>query len=355
MSSNDASPAVSTSSTEQGSGDWVKGLTGSLDEWHTGSDAPGIVISPDVDGILSACVIQEKYPAKIVGIYTTTKLVLLDGAGIEDARNALWLDHDVSIPGVRCVGQHIVQIRKGETLSMRHPGSWNPNVWADQAWENSFSGSGGRKRDKFPYGTTHFLAHALGALDLDDPKTWALFAHADGTWYTADLYAANARLWADLMFPGADWVERMLAYRANTEAHSLHRSTAKRLTENGIKDNVSRSVKAQALPTRLRDMTGKQSVKGQVPKDPALFAAPGVVDYVSNTAKALAYISGIVGTSVDMGATPTGLMVGEYRKMYPDRVEDLDALMRDENIHSHAIIDQRTVSYTVNLGLKPVS
>jgi hypothetical protein len=47
------------------------------------------------------------YPVKIIGIYTTTHLLLLDDHTKEEAKDALWLDHDISQIGVRCVGQHL--------------------------------------------------------------------------------------------------------------------------------------------------------------------------------------------------------------------------------------------------------
>ena len=58
--------------------DWKNLLGAVLNGWS--SNGSGVVISADVDGLMSCALLALKYPAHVVGIYTTTHLLLLDGA-----------------------------------------------------------------------------------------------------------------------------------------------------------------------------------------------------------------------------------------------------------------------------------
>ena len=117
---------------------WHASLSGVIDEWAENTQRH-VILSPDVDGLASAAVLNSIHPIKIIGIYTTIDLLLLDGHTKEDARNALFLDHDISQPGVRSIGQHLVLLKDSDQLSRRDPKSWNPNMIWKQSWENSFA------------------------------------------------------------------------------------------------------------------------------------------------------------------------------------------------------------------------
>jgi hypothetical protein len=87
---------------------WQTDLSSVIDKWASSSKNRAVVISPDVDGLTSAAILNEFYPLTIIGIYTTTHLLMLDDFDSNDAKNALWLDHDVSQKGIKCIGQHLV-------------------------------------------------------------------------------------------------------------------------------------------------------------------------------------------------------------------------------------------------------
>ena len=65
------------------------------------------------------------YPLKIIGIYTTTHLLMLDNFDKNDAKDALWLDHDVSQKGIKCIGQHLIHHKSTDELPLREEISWN--------------------------------------------------------------------------------------------------------------------------------------------------------------------------------------------------------------------------------------
>ena len=170
--------------------DWIGDFNNCLAAW----DGKYIITSPDIDGILSACLLGSKFDAKLAGVYTTRYLILFDNATADDAKNALWLDHDVSEEGVQCMGQHLVNHSELDKLPKRGDNSFNPNNYFQQTWKKSFHGSNMRKgkRDKYPYATIHFLMAGLGISDPEKYTThFHLLAHADGSWATCVDYKVN--------------------------------------------------------------------------------------------------------------------------------------------------------------------
>lgn len=98
---------------------WHIELKTILENWLTDTKCNYVVISPDVDGLASAVILNQFHKVRIIGIYTTTHLLLLDKYTTSDARKALWLDHDISQDGIRCVGQHLVKHKNADQLPLR--------------------------------------------------------------------------------------------------------------------------------------------------------------------------------------------------------------------------------------------
>lgn len=322
--------------------EWQFELRNVLDEWASQPGANHVVISPDVDGLTSAAILNSIYPLKIIGIYTTTHLLMLDQYDQNHAKNALWLDHDVSQIGVRSVGQHLVHHKPTDKLPLREPGSWNPNVWVKQSWSQSFSGVGGKKRDKYPYGTAHFLWDLKNGNKEPTPEQTALLAHADGTWFALDCYKTNASIWKELMFAESKWIENLLNYREEHAAHPLHQRLANELHQIGY-SSQSRSPKAQNLPSELKGLTGRQSLTIRITSNP--------LRYLERITLGLDLISGHIKSTPEIGTTVNFLMSGKRELLYPNRIEDFDSLMLEAKIFSHAFTDLRSLSYTVNLQL----
>jgi hypothetical protein len=321
---------------------WHSDLKKVLDDWAKSNKKRHVVISPDVDGLTSAAILNSMYPVKIIGIYTTTHLLLLDDHTKEEAKDALWLDHDISQIGVRCVGQHLVLLKPTDKLPLRDPRSWNPNVWVKQAWTDSFAGVGGKKRDKYPYGTAHFLWDLAHRNETPTPEQVAILAHADGTWFALDCYKANGQIWKDLMFADSVWVEKLLNYRNEHPAHPLHKQFTDELYEIGY-SSQSRSSKAQLLPPELKPLVGRQSLTIRITSKPER--------YLGKITQGLNLIGGHIKSTPEIGSKPQLLMSGKRELLYPNRIDDLDKLMLDEQIFSHAFTDFRSLSYTVNLHL----
>lgn len=321
---------------------WHSDLNAVLNNWAASNRKRHIVISPDVDGLTSAAVLNALYPVKIIGIYTTTHLLMLDSHTKEEAKDALWLDHDISQIGVRCVGQHLVHHQPTDKLPLRDERSWNPNVWVKQAWSESFKGVGGRKRDKYPYGTAHFLWDLAHRSQTPTPEQLAILAHADGTWFALDCYKANGQIWKDLMFSESVWVEKLLDYRNAHRSHPLHKEFTDKLHAIGY-SSQSRSTKAQLLPNELKPLVGRQSLTIRITSDPAR--------YLAKITQGLNLIGEFIESTPEIGSRPNFLMSGKRELLYPNRIDNFDKLMVDEKIFSHAFTDFRSLSYTVNLNL----
>jgi DNA-directed RNA polymerase subunit F len=313
-----------------------------LTNWRRESE--DLIISADVDGLLSCALLARDSRPQIIGIYTTTHLLLLDGTTRGQAARALWLDHDVSQPGVRCVGQHLVHHQSGNTLPLREAGSFNPNVWQRQAWKDSFRGRSGKKRDKFPFGTSHFIAVHQG-IDLSDEcsEFAGLLAHADGTWRTVVDYRANADIWHDLMFDGDEYLVHLRDHWETSDHHlRVHKKVVERLVDAGVANNRSRAKIAELLPENKKELTGRQSIQYR-PANPQMY-----VDRITNV---LAYIEGVVGSHVEIGTRVTEVISGRVQTPYPDKIANFDEFMIANQIFSHAFTDLRTLRYTVGISL----
>ena len=241
--------------------DWKEAVLGVVDDW----DGRHVITSPDVDGLLSFLAVRHAFPNVILGgVYTTSHLLGFDGLTRDEAREALWLDHDISQPGIRCMGQHLVNLNPEDLLPRRHPVSFNPNVFYKQAFTNSFQGRSGRTRDKYPFATCHFLFSALGIPEPERGTTaYHLLAHADGTWGTCQDYKVNTRIWYDEMFDESDRVLTDLVlgeYCADPVNLERHTRLVEQLIENGISTRRARESSSSAIPLAWQSLQGNQGI-----------------------------------------------------------------------------------------------
>ena len=322
---------------------WDAELLRVLNLWA--KDSTGVVLSPDVDGLLSCAILATKFPVNVIGIYTTSYLVLLDNSTPINAANALWLDHDISEPGIRCVGQHLIHHRKTDVLPRREKDSFNPNVRKRQSWDNSFRGRSGLSIDKYPYGTAHFLAHAFG-IDPGHSNTElaALLAHADGTWRTVIDYQANADIWYQLMFEGNSFLRNLRDNWAKSASHlNTHTKVVDDLSSRGVARAPSRAKIASLLPEKLRALTGSQSVQ---------INPRNLQDSLESLNRVLDYISDHVGSKPRAGLKPTSIISGKVETPDPQSISNFDEFMMDNQIFSHAFTDFKTLRYTKGITLR---
>ena len=326
---------------------WIADFNKCLDAW----DGKYIITSPDIDGILSACLLANKFGAKLAGGYTTRYLILFDGYGAKEAKNALWLDHDVSEEGIQCMGQHLVDHSELDTLSKRGNNSFNPNNYFRQTWKKSFHGSNIKvgKRDKYPYATVHFLMAGLG---IECPPMYSkhihLLAHADGSWATCIDYKVNTLTWKDTMFGDSQGLVNVLNsdYVLDDRNFLGHSSVVDDLISLGVAKRSSRSGSSSLIPSRWQNLQGKQSInyRKNSPPNEWLTKFNGILRYVSKTTNWNIEIPSLV-TEMYRGLVLEVSNRGEIED------GDFDQFMFDENIFSHAITGAGTMRFTKNLKI----
>lgn len=327
--------------------DWIADFNKCLDAW----DGKHIITSPDIDGILSACLLAEKYGAKLAGIYTTRYLILFDGFGPKEAKNALWLDHDISEEGIQCMGQHLVDHSELDTLSKRGNNSFNPNNYYGQTWKKSFHGSGMKvgKRDKYPYATIHFLMAGMGVKSPPKyTKHFHLLAHADGSWATCIDYKVNTLTWKDTMFGDTQNLVNVLTddYTSDDRNFQGHSELVSELIDLGVAKRGSRSGSSSLIPSDWQNFQGKQSISYRKNSPPQEWLAKfnGIVNYVSENTNWRIILPKKV-TSMDRGLVLELSNRGELKD------GDFDQFMYDENIFSHAITGAGTMRFTKGLQI----
>ena len=328
--------------------DWIDEFNHCLDAW----DGKFIITSPDIDGILSACLLGSKYGAKLAGVYTTRYLILFDNATAYDVKNALWLDHDVSEDGIQCMGQHLVDHSELDALPKRGKNSFNPNNHFRQTWKKSFHGSNMKvgKRDKYPYATIHFL---MAGMEVPDPEKYTkhfhLLAHADGSWATCVDYKVNTLSWQMLMFDSSRTLVQILNDNYVHDFRNLegHSKMADELIHLGIAKRSSRSGASSLIPEDWRNIQGKQSISYRKNSDPQewLEKFNGILNYVSSTTNWGIELPRFV-SEMHRG------LVLELSNRGEVKDGEFDQFMYDEEIFSHAITGAGTMRFTKRLSIK---
>lgn len=143
---------------------------------ETLSKSEKIIISPDIDGFMSAELLQRKFDSVIVGTYDKNVLCLADDVKPEEC---LFVDCDMNTKEFVSVGNHM----RIENDNMADT-SFNPNRF----WNTKIYTS------KFPFATCFLISSAIEIdLDLYDLKR---MAHADSTLTNMDNYSTNMLKWS---------------------------------------------------------------------------------------------------------------------------------------------------------------
>jgi hypothetical protein len=138
-----------------------------------------LIISPDMDGFMSAKLLERFNGSKIVGSYDKNILCLADGINPEEC---LFVDCDMNREEFVSLGNHMRLIRDGMSSK-----SFNPNVHFDV---ETYS-------DKFPYATAFLISFAIEA-DLSEQDLIRM-AFADSTLKNMEKYSDNMRNWSKRM------------------------------------------------------------------------------------------------------------------------------------------------------------
>jgi hypothetical protein len=138
-----------------------------------------LIISPDMDGFMTAKLLERFNGSKIVGSYDKNILCLADGINAEEC---LFVDCDMNREEFVSLGNHMRLIRDGMSSK-----SFNPNVHFDVTTYT----------DKFPYATAFLISFATEA-NLSDFDLIRM-AFADSTLKNMEKYSDNMRNWSKRM------------------------------------------------------------------------------------------------------------------------------------------------------------
>jgi hypothetical protein len=138
-----------------------------------------LIISPDMDGFMSAKLLERFNGSQIVGSYDKNILCLADGV---DPEECLFLDCDMNREGFVSLGNHMRLLK--DNMSYK---SFNPNV---HFGVSTYS-------DKFPFATAFLISFAT---EVQTSTTDLIrMAFADSTLKNMEKYEPNMRNWSDRM------------------------------------------------------------------------------------------------------------------------------------------------------------
>ena len=170
----------------------------------------GMVIGDDLDSLLSAMFLHQKFGWPVTGVYCQyTRLWHADPAPA--FREKLFsgkyfaVDLDIYHPAVPALGHHIISLNSSDELP-GHSHSLNPNAVRGFSVQQHFS-------RKYPLATIHFLLW-LFEEKTASPDTVLLVWLADSAFINAQHYRDNV----------AEWVNNFLAFPAFTEILSALQS-----------------------------------------------------------------------------------------------------------------------------------
>jgi len=146
-----------------------------------------IIISPDMDGFLSAKLLERYNGSKVVGTYDKNILCLADNIKPEEC---LFVDCDMNTKTFVSIGNHMRMLNDNMAES-----SFNPNSFFEVLKYN----------EKFPYATCFLIAHA-GDLEIDNIEK-SKMAFADSTLKNMESYSENMINWSSRMpHPTVDYI-----------------------------------------------------------------------------------------------------------------------------------------------------
>lgn len=138
-----------------------------------------LIISPDMDGFMTAKLLERFNGSKIVGSYDKNILCLADGINPEEC---LFVDCDMNRQEYVSLGNHMRRLEDGMSVE-----SFNPNV---HFGVSTYS-------DKFPFATAFLVSFATEVLTSESDLIRMAFA--DSTLRNMEKYSDNMRNWSTRM------------------------------------------------------------------------------------------------------------------------------------------------------------
>ncbi|MFN7583786.1 MAG: hypothetical protein ACK5P0_00350 [bacterium] len=192
-----------------------------------------LIISPDMDGFMSAKLLERFNGSQIVGSYDKNILCLADRINPEDC---LFLDCDMNRYNFVSLGNHMRLLE--DSMSYK---SFNPNV---HFGVTTYS-------DKFPFATAFLISFAT---EVQTSTTDLIrMAFADSTLRNMEKYSNNMRNWSDRMdHPAVRYImdNSDIAKQNDAEARFEYVDqsfTSKRYGKERYLDTLNKALEAQGM------------------------------------------------------------------------------------------------------------
>ena len=213
-----------------------------------------LIISPDMDGFMSAKLINRFNGSQVVGTYDKNILLLADGI---DPEECLFVDCDMNREGFVSIGNHMRMLKDGMSSK-----SFNPNVHFGISTYT----------DKFPFATAFLISFATEVQTSDSDKVCMAFA--DSTLRNMEKYGENMRVWSKRMEHDAvsyivDYTEKTIGVDNIFREEFPNQSFAsKRFGKVRYMDTLNEALKVQQIPHQslisakkyLSDRVGQNTV-----------------------------------------------------------------------------------------------
>lgn len=189
-----------------------------------------IIVSPDIDGLTCAKLLQDHMGKIVVGTYDKNILMLADNI---DPTECLFVDCDMQTPFVS-IGNHMRMLDDNMAVQ-----SFNPNVF----YQNKVY------TEKFPYSTAFLIGHALEVETTLQTKI--RMSYADSTYKNNIKYNDNMQAWSGRM-----WDENV--------AFVLDKSNYLDIDKMNLEYPKQSFVTRRAKPEVYRDMIEEEFRKWQI-------------------------------------------------------------------------------------------
>jgi len=284
-----------------------------------------ILMGNDLDAILSAQFLHDKFGWKIVGLYDLENIWYDETVDIRQKirdKKIIAIDLDIYHRSIPSLGHHILQLKPSDILS-GFSNSINPNLIRNRTKQNF--------RYKYPLGTIHFLRWLFEDFKRSDDFEMLCWL-ADSTFINAQKYRENVEEWLT-NFLNCDY---FMKYFQKTNTLEFEQQIQQRILpelskvklDNSTSMTESKYLKIKGYQTRIRnvnsDLPEVQKLLKYISKISELF--------VPELPKRFHKIHGIRKNA--------GLQ--DVMKNH----ENFNDFLAQENIFSYALTYSKTLNYT---------
>jgi hypothetical protein len=165
-----------------------------LDEWLKRCNNR-IITNSDLDGVLSAMLLQKYYGVRVVGLTNSSDMIMAETW--DDFVKAAYIDMYMTDQSVYSIDQHVIAYDKDECAALLgNERKLNPNLERYRSFTSGFT-------RKFPFSTFHYLIAIMArdGIEFKSPSEWftRLSLRADDVASVFIRYAENVDDWLEYM------------------------------------------------------------------------------------------------------------------------------------------------------------